>query len=88
MASTRFSACDMETSFSPREVDSVCLVSVILAQELWWFPWVSHPVRIHGNATAAADHREQDLKSVQGQGKLSVPTQGKGQPMMYFNRST
>lgn len=34
VASTRLSGCDMGTSFPPRAVDSVCLVSVFLVQDL------------------------------------------------------
>lgn len=47
MATTRLSGCDMGTSFPPRAVDSVCLVSVFLVQELWLFLWVSGCVGIH-----------------------------------------
>lgn len=46
MASTRLSGCDMGTSFPPKAEDSVRLLSVFLAQELWLFPWESDGVGI------------------------------------------
>ena len=41
---------------------------------------------MRGNAVAAVDQRrEEDLQAAQGWGKLSEPTQGKGQPKTCFN---